>query len=70
MSKAIEVDERVAPERTRVECVSTIQFSRGVVRCFVDAQDLRRLLANMAAAELVGVIIQSELAEAARRALR
>ena len=39
----------------------TVTSPLGVVHCFVEGDELRRLLAKMAAAELASVMIQSAL---------
>jgi hypothetical protein len=53
--------------------LATVQAGRGVIRCFIDAAELRRLCARMAAAELAGAAVRAALqwsapGAAARRA--
>jgi hypothetical protein len=48
--------------------LATVQAGRGVVRCFIDPIELRRLCARMAAAELAGAAVRAALLWAAPNA--
>jgi hypothetical protein len=55
------VDANVASARRVGAPAGALAAAPGVVHCFVDGEELRRMLANMAAAELVSLIVQAAL---------
>jgi hypothetical protein len=61
---------RIARQEPVAEAsLSTVQAGRGVIRCFIESAELRRLFANLAAAELAGAIVRAALPCSPARAL-